>query len=181
MPSSCQAWGAAPSIPTPTEHANKPLRGQPSSDTHIQPWPGRRKFQTPQEDVPTSLPSVGYSTGIPETPVPDSTESWGGSPAAPCWPWDHQHRGCGHPASPNPWRSHQPQEHAPLVAPAPKAKVMKKLFQAVPGQVLPEHRHPCVVKNVTTVGNAAPKDTCQPQQAEVTAGQKRLGRPVPAC
>lgn len=124
------------------------------------PHAGKRKLQTPQVDVPISLPSVRYRTGIPATLRPASTESWDGSLAAPCSPRDHQLQGCAHPASPSPWRSHPPREHAPLLAPAPKAKVMK-LFQAVPRQVLPGHRHPCVAGNVTAAGTMARKGTRQ--------------------
>lgn len=48
------------------------------------------------------------------------------------------------------------------MAPAPKAKVMKKLFQAIPGQAVPGHGHPCVAGKVTAAGNAARKGTHQP-------------------
>ena len=177
MPSSRQAWGPAPSIPTPTataEHANKTLRGQPCSDMHVEPWPVRvqaeEKSRHLRRTFPLPCPPWDTGAGFSETPRPASTESWEGSPAAPCWPRDHWHRGCAHPASPSPWRSHQPQEHAPLVAPEPKAKVMKKLFQAVPRQALLRHGHPCTAGNIIAAGKVARKGPGRPQRAH--SGQK---------
>lgn len=49
------------------------------------------------------------------------------------------------------------------MAPAPKTKVMKNLFQAVPGQALPGHGHPSMAGNVSTAGNVAQKGAGMPQ------------------